>query len=272
MNNQIKFGLAGLLLAATFSMNAQTQTGSQTGLGLSTGCTSPNIGGKHVTFIGYRAGSADVLPAYGNDNTYVGHRAGEASNNGDFNTFIGSFSGTSMTSGAGNVFLGANTGGALTSCSNQLFIDNSPTTTPLVWGDFTTGSRKVKLNGKVGIGAVGTFPVLAGTANVSAYQLFVTGGILTEEVRVVSIGGWADFVFDKGYDLAPLSAVEAHIKDHGHLPNMPSAEEVCTNGIDVAEMATLQQQKIEELTLYLIAQDKEIQLLKEQVQALIAKK
>jgi hypothetical protein len=74
---------------------------------------------------------------------------------------------------------------------------------------------------------------------------------------------WADFVFDKEYILPSLNDVEAFIAENKHLPDMPSEAEVLENGLDLGEMQALQQQKIEELTLYIIQQQKQIdQLLK----------
>jgi hypothetical protein len=73
---------------------------------------------------------------------------------------------------------------------------------------------------------------------------------------------WSDFVFADDYKLMSLNEVESFIKKNKHLPNIPSENEVLENGIDVANMQALQQQKIEELTLYLIDLKKEIESLK----------
>jgi hypothetical protein len=58
--------------------------------------------------------------------------------------------------------------------------------------------------------------------------------------------------------LTPLSEVEAYIKEHQHLPDLPSEEEVRANGIDVAQMNALLLKKIEELTLYVIELEKKV--------------
>ena len=76
---------------------------------------------------------------------------------------------------------------------------------------------------------------------------------------------WADFVFEKDYDLPTLSEVEQFIQKNKHLPGVPSAKEVETNGMDVAETQAMLLQKIEELTLYIIQQQKEIELLKSKI-------
>jgi hypothetical protein len=95
------------------------------------------------------------------------------------------------------------------------------------------------------------------------YSLFVTKGILTEKVRVAEKGGtaWADFVFFPDYKLRPLPSVEAFIKKNGHLPDVPNAAKIAAEGIDITETQRILLQKIEELTLYVINQDKKIKAL-----------
>ncbi|MEM9361518.1 MAG: hypothetical protein AAGA43_02735 [Bacteroidota bacterium] len=94
-------------------------------------------------------------------------------------------------------------------------------------------------------------------------KLAVNGNIHTKEVKV-DLVGWPDFVFKKGYHLPSLKEVESHIAEKGHLQNIPNAEEVKTNGVKLGEMNSKLLQKIEELMLYTIQQQKEIELLKEQ--------
>jgi len=69
---------------------------------------------------------------------------------------------------------------------------------------------------------------------------------------------WSDFVFADDYNLMSLAEVETYITANKHLPNVPSEAEVLENGRDVANMQAIQQQKIEELTLYTIDQEKRI--------------
>src|SRR5690606_19073938 len=204
-----------------------------------------------------------------NYNTYLGNFSGYKTS-GSNNVFIGYNSGLrpSLFSivglGSGNVFIGANTSITTgTPINNRLMIDNSTTTTPLIWGDFK--ENQLKFNGKVGIGfGFGNFPTEAGqitanpiyTLNVENYNLFVYGGILTEEVRVILQEEWADYVFEEDYNLPTLQELEVFVKENKHLPNVPSAKEVKESGIELGEMAKIQQEKIEELTLYIIEQDK----------------
>jgi len=117
----------------------------------------------------------------------------------------------------------------------------------------------IKNDSKVGIGTSST-PNNVGGTNIGSYHLFVAGGILTEEVRVRT--GWADYVFDKDYDLMPLLEVENYIGVHGHLHNTPSAEKIESDGLELKSMTVNQQEKIEELFLHMIELKKELELLK----------
>ncbi|MBO0930942.1 bZIP transcription factor [Fibrella sp. HMF5036] len=98
----------------------------------------------------------------------------------------------------------------------------------------------------------------------AGYRLYVSEGILTEKVKVAvaNTSDWSDKVFDKQYNLRSLAQVEQHINAHGHLPGVPSAEEVVRDGVDVGKMDAKLLEKIEELTLYMIELKKETQALR----------
>ncbi|MDY8137215.1 tail fiber protein [Aquimarina sp. 2201CG5-10] len=93
-------------------------------------------------------------------------------------------------------------------------------------------------------------------------KLAVNGTIHSKEVRV-DLTGWPDYVFEENYNLPSLREVENHITEKGHLINIPSAVEVEKNGIQLGKMNAKLLEKIEELTLYTIAQEKEIKELQE---------
>ena len=99
------------------------------------------------------------------------------------------------------------------------------------------------------------------------YKLYVEQGILSEKVKVAlkSTSYWADYVFAPNYNLMPLQEVEKFIEKNNHLPNVPSAEEVVKDGIDVATMDAKLLEKIEELTLYMIELKKENETLKTRI-------
>ncbi|MEM9648296.1 MAG: fibronectin type III domain-containing protein [Bacteroidota bacterium] len=107
-----------------------------------------------------------------------------------------------------------------------------------------------------------TGDVAIGASSVPAgYKLAVDGYIRTREIRVDQ-DTWPDYVFAKGYNLPSLEDIQKHIEEKGHLPNMPSAKKVQANGMDVGEMNRLLLEKIEEMTLYILQQQKEIDQLK----------
>ena len=86
-------------------------------------------------------------------------------------------------------------------------------------------------------------------------KLEVNGTIRAKEV-IVEATGWSDYVFAPDYRLASLSEVEAHIVANGHLPGVPSAAEVAAQGVSVGDMQAMLMAKVEELTLYVIKQQK----------------
>lgn len=123
--------------------------------------------------------------------------------------------------------------------------------------DYTTGNLKIA--NRVDIGGKTYTPTDA------TVKLAVAGTLVAQKVKVTAATNWGDFVFDKSYALQPLTEVEQYVKANNHLPNIPSATELEASGIDTGEMLRLQMIKIEELTLHLIAQQKEIQEMKTQL-------
>ena len=94
-----------------------------------------------------------------------------------------------------------------------------------------------------------------GTLN-PTYKLSVNGNVRSKEVVVET--GWADYVFDKKYNLLPLEDIEKFIEKHNHLPGIPSAAEVEKNGLPLGDTQKKMMEKIEELTLYMIEANKKI--------------
>ncbi|WP_440066332.1 hypothetical protein [Tenacibaculum discolor] len=110
----------------------------------------------------------------------------------------------------------------------------------------------IRTNGNIGIG----------TTNPDV-KLAVNGTIHSKEVKVDLIG-WPDYVFEKEYNLPTLKEVAKHIKEKGHLQNIPSAKEVEKNGVKLGEMNKKLLQKIEELTLYTLQQENRLKKLEEE--------
>ncbi|GAB2769742.1 hypothetical protein GCM10027275_10300 [Rhabdobacter roseus] len=104
----------------------------------------------------------------------------------------------------------------------------------------------------------------------TGYQLYVSEGILTERVKVAlkSTDEWRDHVFRDDYKLRSLNETEAFIKEHRHLPGVPSAEEMVKQGNDLHRTEAILLEKIEELTLYLIELNKKNEQLTQEVERL----
>lgn len=117
----------------------------------------------------------------------------------------------------------------------------------------------------------GTFVSMGGNFGIGTDsptdKLSVNGNIRAKEIKVEN-ANWPDYVFNKDHKLPSLQETENHIKERGHLPGIPSAADVKANGIDLGEMNARLLQKIEELTLHLIEQDKNQKTLQEEVRAL----
>lgn len=117
---------------------------------------------------------------------------------------------------------------------------------------FTGGMPRVSIkhNGYVGIGTTNPTDILS-----------VNGTIRAKEVKIDLCEDLADYVFSPEYKLMPLFEVEKFVKTNRHLPEIPSAAEVKENGLSMGEMQNKLLQKIEELTLYVIEQQKRIEQL-----------
>jgi hypothetical protein len=122
-----------------------------------------------------------------------------------------------------------------------------------------TNSFYMSGNGNIGMGTT-----ITGT-----HKLAVNGTIGAREIKVEAVG-WSDFVFEQDYQLKDLEEVESFIEENKRLPDVPSEKEVLENGIQLGEMDAKLLQKIEELTLYLIEQNKLIKSQKEELEQLKA--
>lgn len=188
----------------------------------------------------------------GSNNAAIGAAALKNNLTGSNNTAIGTNAGFNNT-GSSNIFIGYNAGVSETG-SDKLYIANTNTATPLVYGDFSTKY--------LAVGEVAAADRAAATSG--GYRLLVKGGMITEKIKVAVAGttDWADYVFENDYKIMPLTKVEAFIKENKHLPNVPSTKDMIANGNDLQKTDAKLLEKIEELTLYVIELNKEIQKLK----------
>ncbi|MCW8309697.1 hypothetical protein K7A41_00485 [Sphingobacterium sp. InxBP1] len=104
-----------------------------------------------------------------------------------------------------------------------------------------------------------------GTNNPKA-KLAVDGNILAKEIKVKTDITVPDYVFEPDYELPSLKSIEDYVKFHKHLPDIPSASKIANEGLDLAEMNLLLLKKIEELTLHVISQQKQIDKLSDKMQ------
>lgn len=161
-----------------------------------------------------------------------------------------------------NILKGRSAGGAIKIGTNSGtwdrnmylgFVDNNSV--------FSSVLSLIHQTGNVGIGTTSPDELLT-----------VKGIIHAREVKVDLTGALADFVFNTDYQLMPLTEVERFVKTNKHLPSIPSANEVKENGLNMGEMQNKLLQKIEELTLYLIEQQKTIAAQNKRIEDLESRK
>lgn len=249
-----------------------------------------NTTGQTNVFVGRNAGRNNIE---GNNNVFTGNSTGLNNATGNFNTFLGTFAGRENIDGRRNVYIGGNAGrnsvgsgnifvgyraGFNEAGDNKLYIENTDAETPLIYGDFNSDQIGVNtnivpdgynfaVNGNTQLEGelITTGRISIGTnADDPEYLLTVKGKVHVQEVKIDLLGAIApDYVFYEDYDLKTLQEVEAYIEKEGHLPNIPAASEMEREGINLKEMNLKLLEKIEELTLYTIAQEKTIKEQKE---------
>lgn len=239
--------------------------------------------------VGYQSSPSLV---YGMNNTTLGSNSGFSNRDGSDNVFLGAYSGYSNTTGGANTYIGSSAGGIgrnseklqnATAIGFRAFVGVSY---GLVLGD-TTGTN-------VGIGTA--YPnqrlTIRGNMNfltasnlrfdnspfldINQNRLALGGekGEFPVEItsslryKVASENQWADYVFAPAFRKLPIMEVAAFIQQNGHLPGIPSAKEVVENGVDAAQMDTKLLSQIEQLTLYAIEQQRDIEELKKENQQL----
>lgn len=262
-----------------YSMKANTTGAYNTAVGRYS-LFSNTSGSRNLAFGGDAVGSNTT----GNDNVGLGWGALYFNVSGVANMAIGSQALNKVTgsnnvaigyqagfnaTGSSNLFLGTQAGYSETG-SQKLYISNSNTINPLIKGEFDNKNLKINLGATksttVGFLAVGNFETAFAMPTNNSYRLIVQDGIITEKIKVAVKGtaDWADYVFEPSYKLMPLDKVESFVKENKHLPNVPSAEDMSKNGLDVSQTSAKLMEKIEELTLYLIDINKQVEQLKKE--------
>lgn len=171
--------------------------GSDMGASLPTGTSNTYIGnsagektaGQNVnrnTAVGNSAGGSSTFTATGDDNTSIGNNAGIGLTSGNNNTFLGSGAGANTSTGAGNVYLGYQAGIANTTQDNQLYIENSSSATPLIYGDFSKDS--ITFN-------AGEIRAIGNVTGGAVFWLTNNGGTGGSEFRMSDVSSGADWKF-----------------------------------------------------------------------------
>jgi hypothetical protein len=164
------------------------------------------------------------------------------------------------------------------SWSNQIKIDDNPSSTDIP--DFAvsteiTNNSNINCTGNLRITGAGNHFIQNGNVGIGTtspdQKLTVKGKIHAEEVIVDLNVPVADYVFKPNYKLMPLPEVEQFVKTNSHLPEIPSATEITKNGLSMGEMQNKLLQKVEELTLYAIQQNKKIETLEKRINELETK-
>lgn len=200
--------------------------------------------------------SADYLSIFKNGTTIPTMRIGNTS--GNLSLAVANNAGEYEAFAANDVIFRLNGSNRMIFSLNTV---NEFNTRKLHFGNASTGFKTLVVsNGdKVGMGTE-TFPT-----NDPNFRLYVKGGIKAQEVKVELCNGWCDYVFYPNYNLAPLSEVKTFIETNKHLPNIPSAATLeKEEGFELGKMTTLQQEKIEELFLYVIQLDEKIKKLEKE--------
>lgn len=145
----------------------------------------------------------------GNSNVAIGKDADRSNNNGSFNTIVGYQAGGKFTNHdkSGNVFLGYQAG-YYEDTDNKLYIDNSSTTDPLIYGDFSTD--KLRINGELEIGDEYTFPSMDGAAD----QTMTTDGSGNVTWTTLPEGKWMENAGNRIYYTAGNVGIGTTVPDY----------------------------------------------------------
>ena len=251
----------------TYALRWNTTGSNNVGLGYESGYN--NQTGSGNVFLGYKAGYTET----GSNKLYIANNGGTPLIYGDFATGyvgIGTTLPNEMLHVNGSIEVTGSikfANGTTVSSADQIPAGFATSVSSSV-DAVVTADNNIDGQGKISLrtGNTARLTVLndgnvgIGTTAPDA-KLTVAGDVHSQEVRV-TINAGADFVFEEDYNLPALEKVEMYIKTHKHLPGIAPANEMENEGLELGEMNIKLLQKIEELTLYMIQQQKEIENLK----------
>jgi hypothetical protein len=174
---------------------------------------------------------------------------------------------SASTAAAGGYFTGATNG------NGAIIVQGSGGTWPAWWISGASGLLEIGGNGAtepssgvLNITTSGNVLIGKTTQSNSGYMLDVNGNGRFNQVTVNTSG--ADYVFDSAYRLLSLGQTEAYVRKEHHLPGIAPAAQMQQDGLDLGDNQTRLLAKIEELTLYLIQQEKNTAALQEKIEQL----
>jgi hypothetical protein len=298
-----KLDVAGALNATTLFQNGLAVVSSQwinngTKIGYTAGSvgignTNPNTlykldvtGALNATTL-YQSGTAVVSSQWVTNGTKIGYTAGSVGiGNSNPNTLYkldvtGSLNATTLyqngsavvssqwVTNAGNLNYttgGVSIGTGTLSAGNKLSVlGNTDVSGNLSIGK-SSATSKLEIKGNA---ADDVAFRIYNSSDVENFKVKSNGFVYAREVQVHPDGtAFPDYVFETNYSLMSLNDLENYINANKHLPNIPSALEVGVSGFGVAEMQIKQMEKIEELTLYIIEQNKKLSKLEEELKVL----
>lgn len=230
-----------------------------TNTGFSNGSNYPTVTGsgifidnKATGYYGNASGISITNTASGVSSTATGLSINNTSS-GSSTSITGIYCSNSLISSSGETAYGTRLETTSESSTATLYGIHSTVSganTAKTYAGYFTGGKVVVMNGNVEIGTINP-----------TSSLDVIGSIRAHEVKVCLNQG-CDYVFEENYNLMPLSELSTFVKTNKHLPEVATAAEMESEGINLSEMNALLLKKIEELTLYIIQQNDEIQLLK----------
>lgn len=268
-----------------------TLVGSYSGYDLLNG--SSNVGiGANILFKN-RTGSKNVAvgdsagySTTSSNNIFIGPKAGFYNTTGTNNIIIGPSSGTTVTDGTDNVIIGYNSqaedglhnataigSGSRVAISNALILGSNAN---IGIGTSSPSAKLEVVSETTDASGLRLSNLTSSSPSTQSTDQFLTvnqkGDVVKAryQLRISSPSEWSDKVFAPGYQLKPLTYVSSYISEHGHLPGIPSAEQVVSEGIDLVKMNAKLLEKVEELTLYQLEQEKSIKELKAEIDELKA--
>ena len=166
-----------------------------------------------------------------------------------------------MSGGTNRVSIQATTG--LVRILNDLSVSGTFTANGIAkFQNGNTTNMVISSDGKVGIGTTNN------TVNGITYKLAVAGSVVATSIDIVGTVPAADYVFEQNYKLKSITELEKYVKNNKHLPDIPSAKEFKEKGYSIGKLDDLLLKKIEEITLYVIEQNKRIEALEKENQLL----